>query len=61
MDPCSGAIIMVSAAMTALKNVIVEGGLWNGNTDQWPNTADFSNIRFAHCRNILLKDMHVKK
>ena len=43
-----------------VKNVIVEGGLWNGNTDQWPNTADFSNIRFAHCRNILLKDMHVK-
>ena len=43
-----------------IKNVIVEGGLWNGNTDQWPNTADFSNIRFAHCRNILLKDMHVK-
>lgn len=43
-----------------VKNVIVEGGLWNGNTDQWPNTADFSNIRFAHCRNILLRDMHVK-
>ena len=43
-----------------VKNVIVEGGIWNGNTDQWPNTADFSNIRFAHCRNILLKDMHVK-
>ena len=33
-----------------VKNVIVEGGIWNGNTDQWPNTADFSNIRFAHCR-----------
>lgn len=43
-----------------VKNVIVEGGIWNGNTDQWPNAADFSNIRFAHCRNILLKDMHVK-
>ena len=39
-----------------IKNVIVEGGLWNGNTDQWPNAADFSNIRFAHCRNILLKN-----
>lgn len=24
-----------------VKNVIVEGGLWNGNTDHWPNTADF--------------------
>lgn len=42
------------------KNVIVEGGIWNGNTDGWLSLADFSNIRFAHCRNILLKNMQVK-
>ena len=42
-----------------VQNIILEGGEWNGNTAEYPSLAEFSNLRFAHCRNLLLKDVHV--
>lgn len=41
------------------ENIIIQGGTWNGNTDEYPSLAEFSNMRFAHCRNLLLKDLTV--
>lgn len=59
MDLCSGVIIMVSAAMTALK-CYRRGRALEREHRSVAKYRRFSNIRFAHCRNILLKDMHVK-
>ena len=41
------------------RNIIIEGGTWDGNTDEYRNLVGFSNIRFAHCNNILFKNMNI--
>lgn len=40
-------------------NIVIEGGTWDGNTDYYRNWVGFSNIRFGHCSNIMLKNMNV--
>lgn len=40
-------------------NILIQGGKWDGNIDKYNNVDTFSNIRIAHAKNIVLKNMKV--
>ena len=44
------------------RNIIVEGGTWDGNLESSSNkyTGGFTNILFAHCENIAIRNLTVK-
>ncbi len=41
------------------RNIIIEGGTWDGNTSEYNGMEYFSNIRIGHARNIIFKDTKV--
>ncbi len=41
------------------RNIIIEGGTWDGNTSEYNGMEYFSNIRIGHARNIVFKNTAV--
>ena len=40
-------------------NIVIKGGTWDGNTDNYSNVYYFSNIRIAHAQNVIIKNVSV--
>lgn len=43
----------------ASSNILIQGGTWDGNTDNYSGMDTFSNIRIAHANNIALRNIKV--
>ncbi|WP_124097916.1 right-handed parallel beta-helix repeat-containing protein [Ruminococcus sp. Marseille-P6503] len=41
------------------RNIIIEGGTWDGNTAEYNSMEYFSNVRIGHARNIVFKNTKV--
>ncbi|MCD7742547.1 MAG: right-handed parallel beta-helix repeat-containing protein [Ruminococcus sp.] len=41
------------------RNIVIEGGTWDGNTSQYSGVYSFSNIRIGHAKNILFSNVSV--
>ncbi len=41
------------------RNILIEGGKWDGNTANYDSMAYFSNIRIGHARNVLFYNVEV--
>ena len=48
-----------SGGYSTTSNVLIQGGKWDGNTDNYSNVYTFSNIRLAHANNIIFRNMTV--
>lgn len=48
-----------SGGYDADRNIIIEGGTWDGNTSEYYKTAYFSNIRIGHARNIIFRNSKI--
>lgn len=40
-------------------NILIQGGRWDGNTDNYGSAYTFSNLRLAHANNVVLRNMKV--
>ncbi len=40
-------------------NVLIQGGTWDGNTDNYSGMTTFSNLRLAHANNVILRNMTI--
>ena len=41
------------------RNIVIEGGTWDGNTSAYNSMYTFSNIRIAHANNIAFRGVSV--
>ncbi len=41
------------------RNILIEGGMWDGNTAQYSGMSTFSNIRIAHANNIIFRNVTI--
>lgn len=41
------------------RNIVIEGGTWDGNTSQYNDVYSFSNIRIAHASNVVFRNVTV--
>ncbi len=48
-----------SGGFNGTSNILIQGGTWDGNTDNYSGMYTFSNVRLAHANNIVLKNMRV--
>lgn len=40
-------------------NILIDGGIWDGNTSEYNAVTTFSNIRIGHANNVVLRNMTV--
>ena len=58
-----GAILSTAPASAygydGARNILIQGGTWDGNAANYGNVTTFSNIRIGHAKNILFRDMNI--